>query len=156
MAIERWAGRGGLLGLALAVAGCATAPEPAPGHDPRTAVVEAATGAIGAPYRYGGEGPRGFDCSGLVRYSYRAAGIHVPRTARRQLAAARPVAASRLRPGDLVFFRLAAGKVSHVGIFIGEGRFVHAPKSGRRVTVSRLDNPYWRRHLLAGARVPSR
>jgi cell wall-associated NlpC family hydrolase len=100
------------------------------------------------PYRYGGHNPHGFDCSGLVYYSHQQAGIRVPRTAEEQRLRARPVALDTLRPGDLLFFRLAGRKVNHVGIYAGDGRFVHAPSSGKSVSMASLNNPYWERHLI--------
>jgi cell wall-associated NlpC family hydrolase len=99
---------------------------------------------IGTPYRYGGTSPeRGFDCSGLVQYAYARAGVRIPRTVARQWRQAHPVAWSTLRPGDLVFFDTSA-KGGHVGVYVGNGEFIHAPSSGGRVRRDRLDNPYWR------------
>src|SRR5512135_699088 len=96
--------------------------------DPGYAVLQAAQGRIGAPYRYGGAGPDAFDCSGLVSYAHRQLGITVPRTAAAQFAAATPVSRRDLRPGVLVFFRLQGPAVNHVGIYAGDDRFVHAPQ----------------------------
>lgn len=134
--------------------GSRTAPAPPSHGGPGAHAVQVAYSQLGAPYRYGGASPTGFDCSGLVQYAYDAAGIRVPRTTGQQLQHARPVALSNLRPGDLVFFRFARGdKTSHVGIYAGDGRFIHAPSSGKRVSYARLDNPYWRRHIVAAGRV---
>ena len=131
----------------VALASCGSAP-PRPAA-PAPAAERAAGHAakmVGKPYRYGGESPsRGFDCSGLVQYSFRQAGIRVPRSTELQLRASSPV--SQLRPGDLVFFDQEGKKRSHVGIYLGAGRFVHAPSSGKRVRIDRLDAPYWRKHL---------
>ncbi|WJW74980.1 C40 family peptidase [Thiohalobacter sp. IOR34] len=113
----------------------------------RRQVLAEAGRQLGVPYRYGGTDRRGFDCSGLVYFTHRRAGIRVPRTTRDQFAAARPVLLDRLRPGDLLFFRIG-GKGRHIGIYAGNGEFIHAPSSGKRVSRARLDNPYWRRHLL--------
>lgn len=147
---------------------CGSAPVRAPvheGHGPDPAMsvhnggagaqaVRVAYGQLGTPYRYGGASPRGFDCSGLVQYAYGAAGVSVPRTTGQQLRHARPVPLSALRPGDLVFFRLTGGrKTSHVGIYAGDGRFIHAPSSGKRVSYARLDNPYWRSRIVGAGRV---
>ena len=85
---------------------------------------------VGAPYRYGGTGPRGFDCSGLVQYAYNRAGVSVPRTTGQLWSAAAPVGGDEMRVGDLLFFSIE-GKMSHVGMYVGDGRFVHAPQSGR-------------------------
>ena len=108
---------------------------------------------VGKPYRYGGNSPSGFDCSGLVQYSYDRAGVSVPRTTRSQLKAGTPVAAHSLREGDLVFFDQEGRKYSHVGIYIGDGRFVHAPSSGKKVRIDRLDKRYWEKHFVAARRM---
>jgi murein DD-endopeptidase len=103
---------------------------------------------VGRPYRAGGEtAAAGFDCSGLVQFSYRQAGVAVPRSTELQLRATRKISRSDLRRGDLVFFDQEGKKKSHVGIYLGEGRFVHAPSSGKRVRVDRLDARYWQSHL---------
>lgn len=109
---------------------------------------------LGVPYRYGGAGPQGFDCSGLVWYSYRQLGLRVPRTTAGLQAGSRPVPTDQLRPGDLLFFRLEGGsKVSHVGIYLGERRFVHAPSTGGRVSRARLDSEFWRPRLVGAGRL---
>jgi cell wall-associated NlpC family hydrolase len=119
-----------------------------------------AAAQIGAPYRYGGADPaQGFDCSGLVTYVYRRNGIAVPRTAAQQFAAARPLREEELRLGDLLFFRLGGPRsaVSHVGIYTGQRRFVHAPQTGRQVSAVSLDEPYLRARLAGfGRLIPSR
>ncbi len=143
------------------VAGCSTAPERAPaaaGSTRPTAELgdEAATHAlkmIGKPYRYGGASPSGFDCSGLILYSYRQAGKALPRSTESQRAAARPIKVSQLRRGDLLFFNQEGKKYGHAAIYVGEGRFVHAPSSGKRVRADRLDNPYWKKHLSEARRL---
>ena len=108
---------------------------------------------VGKPYVYGGNSPSGFDCSGLVHYSYQRVGVSVPRTTRSQLNASLPVTARALRAGDLVFFDQEGRKYSHVGIYIGDGRFVHAPSSGKRVRIDRLDKQYWQQHFVAARRI---
>jgi cell wall-associated NlpC family hydrolase len=139
--------------LAALLAACAPFQRGTPGgaqSSPGTAALLAAEARIGAPYRYGGSGPDTFDCSGLVAYAYRQAGISVPRTAAEQHAAARPVSRRNLRPGDLVFFRFSGREVSHVGIYAGDDQFVHAPESGGQVRMASLDDP-WYRERYAGA-----
>jgi cell wall-associated NlpC family hydrolase len=108
---------------------------------------------VGTPYRYGGADPRGFDCSGLVYYSYRKANIEVPRTAAEQYRQSTRVKISHMRPGDLVFFRISQDKLSHVGIYAGSGRFIHAPSSGKRVSYASLHNPYWEARVLGAGRL---
>lgn len=115
-------------------------------------IVSAARDTLGTPYRYGGDDPSGFDCSGLVRYAHARAGLRVPRTVERQQAAATPVAANALRPGDLLFFRLDGWKPSHVGIYVGGGRFIHAPSSGGRVRYDHLQERFWTRHFDSAGR----
>jgi len=114
--------------------------------------VAVARDLVGAPYRYGGATPDGFDCSGLVYYAYAKAGIRVPRTSTEQYRRALPVRVAELRAGDLLFFRLYPPKVSHVGIYAGEGRFIHAPSRGKRVTTANLASPYWRERLVGAGR----
>jgi len=112
----------------------------------------AAESRIGAPYRYGGAGPDAFDCSGLVAYAHRQLGITVPRTAAEQFAAATPVPRGDLRPGDLVFFRLESRSVSHVGIYAGDSRFVHAPQSGGQVRMANLEDDWYRQRYVGAGR----
>lgn len=102
-----------------------------------------AKGLVGAPYRFGGDSPSGFDCSGLVEYVHERVGLDVPREVDAQYAQSAPVPTRELAPGDLVFFRIAGTRISHVGIYVGGGRFVHAPSSGGEVEFSRLKNAYW-------------
>lgn len=131
--------------------GCSAPPmRHQPSTTARTPIVRAALRMLGRPYRYGADGPIAFDCSGLTQYSYARAGIEIPRTVRLQYRLATHV--RHLRPGDLVFFRIHSHAVSHVGIYIGNGRFVHAPASGGHVTTASLRAPYWHRYFAGGGR----
>ncbi len=109
---------------------------------------------IGIPYRFGGASPsRGFDCSGLVQYTHRLAGIETPRNSITQLRAIKPVPISQLQPGDLIFYLIRESKVTHVGIYIGNGRFVHAPKPGKNVKTESLRNPFWHNRIVSAGRL---
>ncbi|MCU0757757.1 MAG: NlpC/P60 family protein [Steroidobacteraceae bacterium] len=108
---------------------------------------------VGAPYRYGGDAPgEGFDCSGLVLRVHELAGLAVPRTAQAQHAAAQPVPGSALQPGDLVFFASRRGTIDHVGIYAGDGRFLHAPRRGRPVGYDRLDDDWFAARFVGAGR----
>jgi cell wall-associated NlpC family hydrolase len=112
----------------------------------RAGIVRTAERYIGAPYRHGGATPRGFDCSGYVMYVYKQNGILLPRQVHRQYDAGRHISLGRAQPGDLVFFRISGRRnLSHVGIYMGGGRFIHAPRSGKRVTYANIDKPYWKK-----------
>jgi murein DD-endopeptidase len=156
-----------LAAIAALTAGCASAPaapEAAePGRvtvEPRTtdaavggAIADVAMGMVGTRYRYGGTDPlEGFDCSGLVYYAYGQAGYHVPRTSQELFRAARKISVGDADPGDLMFFQDQT-KLSHVGIYLGDGLFVHAPATGRNVAVGSLDLPYYQEHLVAVGRL---
>ena len=156
------------LACALGLAGCGHAPvrqAPVATHawpvvppaDPAkaNAVLMRALSLVGTPYHYGGNTPEGgFDCSGLVGYVYRdMLDLRLPRTARELAGWEGPrIPPERLAAADLVFFG-SGGEVSHVGIYVGEGRFVHAPSTGGTVRLDRLDGPYWRDHYTGARRV---
>lgn len=109
---------------------------------------------VGAPYRYGGASPAGFDCSGLVVYSYAVAGVSgLPRSAASLERASTPVPLQELEPGDLLFFRLSGVKTSHVAMYVGNRAFVHAPSSGKRVERVAFDHVYWGARLRRAGRV---
>jgi hypothetical protein len=145
------------------LAGCSSRPyraEPppqvgTPRADAANAVLFRAIALVGTPYRFGGNTPQaGFDCSGLVGYVFRdAAGVALPRTSSEMSdLRARRLDREDLQAGDLVFF--AEGRhIGHVGIYVGEKRFVHAPNSGGTVRLDRLDGPWWSAHFAYGKRV---
>jgi cell wall-associated NlpC family hydrolase len=109
---------------------------------------------VGKPYVYGGADLQGFDCSGLVYYIHDALGMMVPRTAATQQRAAMNVDRTALQPGDLVFFRTTSSKqVSHVGVYVGENRFVHAPSSGKLIELRPLDDSYFGPRLVGMGRL---
>ena len=159
-----------LFAVATVLAACGHAParRPAPppaAHawpqvtpaDPAAAasVLMRALGLVGTPYRYGGNTPEsGFDCSGLVNYVYRdMLALNLPRTSRELAALQGPrIEPRQLAAGDLVFFG-DKGNVWHVGIYVGEGRFVHAPSTGGTVRLDHLEVPYWRDHYTGAKRV---
>jgi cell wall-associated NlpC family hydrolase len=130
-----------------------TAGEPITSAGEGKPIADLALSLVGAPYRYGGDNPdQGFDCSGLVYYTYRSYGQAVPRTSQEQFDSARKIPLEQAAAGDLLFFR--GGEIlSHVGIYLGNGRFVHAPSSGGVVRVASLDSPYYRLHLIAVGRM---
>ncbi|QDA58441.1 NlpC/P60 family protein [Thermomonas aquatica] len=117
-------------------------------------VLQRAFALLGTPYRWGGTSPeRGFDCSGLVGYVFRSIGVDLPRVSRAMAHEGTAITdRSALAEGDLVFFG-KRGKVDHVGIYIGEGKFLHAPRTGRDVTVSTLSTGYWSQKYLEARRL---
>ena len=142
------------------IVGCASQPAQEPqgpinttskshNHADRAAAV--AMQQIGTPYRYGGSTPQGFDCSGLIYYSYSKAGKNVPRTTGSLWSGIQPVAKHHMQVGDVLFFRIE-GKMSHVGMYIGDNQFVHAPSSGKVVTVGSLQSDFYRKALIRAGR----
>lgn len=144
--------------LTALLSGCAaTAPAPPAPVLPadRSAVLDTARAQIGRPYHTAGESPReGFDCSGLVQWVYARHGVRLPRSTADQARRCRPVPWGKLRAGDLVFFT-PSRKTNrlHVGIFDGQGGFIHSPKPGGRVREERIMAPYWRTAFSMGCRV---
>lgn len=115
-------------------------------------IVSTAKKCIGVPYQWGGESMSGFDCSGLVQYVFEKNGISLPRTCKKQYTAGTPISKSQLKPGDLVFFQNTyTTGLSHVGIYIGDGEFIHASSDG--VMTSKLSNSYWSSHYYGACRI---
>ncbi len=112
---------------------------------------------IGVDYRFGGNTPdQGLDCSGLIRYVFQqATGISLPRSAREQARVGESIKRDELQPGDLVFFNTRRFQFSHVGLYIGDNRFIHAPSSGGAVEVVNLDNRYWQKAFNGARRIVS-
>jgi murein DD-endopeptidase len=144
----------GLLCIAVSLSACASAPvRPVAGYTPVIGekAAKTAVAMIGRPYKYRGDSPEGFDCSGLVRYSYLSAGLEVPHGTRQLWEVTRPVGKKYLRKGDLLFFS-ESGKASHVGIFLGNDLFIHAPSTGGKVRKDRLSDPHWKKSFLEARR----
>jgi murein DD-endopeptidase len=116
-------------------------------------IVIRAISLLGAPYQWGGAGPDAFDCSGLVHFIHNELGIEVPRTAEEQFKAATRIDVDELEPGDLLFFKIRGKRVSHVAIYAGSGRFVHAPQTGRPIELRPLNDGYYRPRLAAAGRL---
>lgn len=138
-----------ILAAMAATVGCSSSPPVRDSVADRA--VSVALQQLGAPYRYGGKSPSGFDCSGLAHYSYASAGLDIPRTTAGQWAELEPISRFDVRAGDLLFFRFE-GKMSHVGLYIGDGRFVHAPSSGKHVSVDSLDSNLYGKALIRAGR----
>jgi len=140
-------------------AGPAVAPPAASANSPErplhSSLVVHALGFLGVPYRLGGNNAEeGFDCSGFVQAAFRQVmGLQLPRISREQAQATAPIERSELAPGDLVFFNTLGRRYSHVGIYIGESRFVHSPRSGARIRIERMDLRYWATRFNGARRV---
>src|SRR5581483_10825790 len=153
------------LALMLTIAGCATAPRVPPAAASEEArgqeIAAIARRLISTPYQFGGADSQGFDCSGLAVFAYERVGLEIPRTAADQWRAAKRVPAgepsrgapySDLTPGDLVFFRMGSRHINHVGIYTGDGGFVHAPRRGGVVSSASLQDPYFRKRFAGAGR----
>lgn len=132
------------------VLGLATAP--AASGPKQDAVIATARKYMGVPYVWGGETPAGFDCSGFTQYVMKQNGVTIPRTAAEQFAAGTPVAKDRLQVGDLVFFTTYKPGASHVGFYMGDGKFIHASSGAAEVTISKLDEAYYTERYVGARR----
>jgi cell wall-associated NlpC family hydrolase len=149
-----------LLALCLALSACSflntSSTERPPKSAPANKIVETAKSQIGKPYRNAGESPNtGFDCSGLVQWTYAQYGIRLPRKTTDQYEVGKAVPKSALSPGDLVFFKIGSRRYDsmHVGIYAGGGEFIHSPHTGGRVREEQLNSPYWESYYLGAKRV---
>ena len=109
----------------------------------RDAIVKTAEKYIGVKYKFGGSDPAGFDCSGYSSYVYKEHGITIPHSAQQQYANGKRIAIKNAQPGDLVFFRITGWKISHVAIYLGDHKFIHAPSRGKTVSVEDMRKDYW-------------
>ncbi|MDD2059904.1 C40 family peptidase [Pseudomonas sp. GD03860] len=119
-------------------------------------VLSRAVNVLGTPYRWGGSSPsKGFDCSGLVKYAFHEVEeVDLPRTSN-AMAQGHGIKVDRdeLKPGDLIFFNIKSRRVNHVAIYLGNDRFIHAPRTGKRVSIDTLSKPYWRSRYVVAKRV---
>ncbi len=139
-----------VLFLAAIVSGCGTS-----WHgqiydsEERGRIVRTAQRYIGVQYRHGGATPGGFDCSGYVMFVYEKNGILLPRSVQSQYRAGRHIRFRQAKPGDLVFFRTSKNKkLSHVGIYMGGERFIHAPRTGKKVSYADMGKSYWKKRYI--------
>jgi hypothetical protein len=148
-----------LLGLSifqlLILDGCAKYTPPPTGTASGIQICETARSNLGVRYKLGGAQPStGFDCSGLVQWTFAQYGIPMPRTTREQVKVGESVTKKQLRPGDLVVFKISGRNNLHTGIYTGNGKFVHSPGSGKRVREDALEAKYWKGRFLTARRVP--
>jgi cell wall-associated NlpC family hydrolase len=117
-------------------------------------IVNTAKQYLGTPYVRGGTTPNGFDCSGFVYYVFNKAGYKLSRSMQEQYNTGTPISKKNLKPGDLVFFKNTSGKgMSHVGIYVGDGQFIHSPRTGKVVSYSKLNSSYWSEHYYGACRI---
>jgi cell wall-associated NlpC family hydrolase len=148
-----------LLGLSflllLVLDGCAKYSPPPMGTASGRQICDTARSNLGVRYKTGGTLPStGFDCSGLIQWTFAQHGISVPRTTREQVKAGAGVAKKQLRPGDLVVFKISGRNNLHTGIYTGNGKFIHSPGTGKRVREEALDSKYWKGRFLTARRMP--
>jgi cell wall-associated NlpC family hydrolase len=154
----RWRSLAGLFLIVGLLSACAPLPQQSQNasvhsqqnyHDPRRlSINHIAHQQLGVRYKWGGTSPKtGFDCSGYTQYVYEKSGIKIPRTAAQQRDASQRISHAQLQVGDLIFFKTGA-RSNHVGIYIGNGKFIQAGSGNGRVKIERLDNPYWKKRWV--------
>lgn len=131
---------------------------PAQADDGNTSIISGliskAKTLIGTPYRFGGVGPGGFDCSGFMQYVFKkSADIDLPRTSSDMATMGEKVAKADLQQGDMVFFAHNGSRISHVGMYVGDGKFIHSPSTGKSVEIVNLDSKYWKSRFITARRV---
>ncbi|WP_339429637.1 C40 family peptidase [Pseudomonas taetrolens] len=125
-------------------------------NEQSSTVLSRAVNVLGTPYRWGGSSPsKGFDCSGLVKYAFNdVAAVDLPRTSSAMASGhGQKVDRKDLKPGDLLFFNIKSRRVNHVAIYLGNDRFIHAPRRGKSVSIDTLKKPYWQNHYVVAKRV---
>ena len=141
-----------LLSLALAY-GCALNPVNPNAETKSSMAATQSLTLVGKPYRYGGNNPQGFDCSGLVQYSYSLAGVDLPHGTSHLRRLSRPISQNQMQRGDILFFNQEGKKSSHVALYLGDDRFIHSPSSGKNVYIASFADTYWRRHFTEARRL---
>lgn len=142
--------------VALALQGCGKSFISSGGYGKASgnAVVAKARTQIGKPYKYGGTTPKtGFDCSGLIQWSYKQCGVNVPRNTKDQAKAGTAVKKSQLRAGDIIVFRISARSGLHTAMYTGNGKFIHSPSTGKRIREDNLSTDYWARRYVSARRI---
>ena len=148
-----------VLSMVATLAACSGSPQvPEPttvraSNETAARAIDYAKEMLGKPYKYAGDTPQGFDCSGLVKYSYGRAGISMPRDTQAQRRMSMLVSVHSMREGDLLFFDQEGKKTSHVGMYLGKRRFIHAPSSGGKVRTDSIDAEFWKKHFVEARRV---
>jgi len=141
-----------LLSLALAY-GCALNPVNPNAETKSSMAATQSLTLVGKPYRYGGNNPQGFDCSGLVQYSYSLAGVDLPHGTSHLRRLSRPISQNQMQRGDILFFNQEGKKSAHVALYLGDDRFIHSPSSGKNVYIASFADTYWRRHFTEARRL---
>lgn len=116
-------------------------------------LIEYAKTLIGTPYKAGGSSPNGFDCSGFMHYVFQKIGISLPRSSKDMATVGNPIGKHELQLGDMVFFAHNGKRISHVGMYVGNGQFIHSPSSGKSVEITALDGHYWESRFVTARRI---